>query len=52
MDNYLIDVEKDEENKEKIQENNLPKPQFLRKEDDDKITSAQKGTLFICVFKN
>ena len=52
LDNYLIDVEKDEENKEKIQENNLPKPQFLRKEDDDKITSAQKGTLVhLCLQK-
>ena len=52
LDNYLIDVEKDEENKEKIQENNLPKPQFLRKEDDDKLTSAQKGTLVhLCLQK-
>ena len=52
LDNYLIDVEKDEENKEKIQENNLPKPQFLRKEDDDKITSAQKCTLVhLCLQK-
>ena len=52
LDNYLIDVEKDEENKEKVQENSLPKPQFLRKEDDDKITSAQKGTLVhLCLQK-
>ena len=52
LDNYLIDVEKDEKNKEKIQENSLPKPQFLRKEDDDKITSAQKGTLVhLCLQK-
>ena len=52
LDNYLIDVEKDEKNKEKVQENSLPKPQFLRKEDDDKITSAQKGTLVhLCLQK-
>ena len=52
LDNYLIDVGKDEENKEKVQENSLPKPQFLRKEDDDKITSAQKGTLVhLCLQK-
>ena len=52
LDNYLINVEEDEENKEKIQENNLPKPQFLRKEDDDKLTSAQKGTLVhLCLQK-
>ena len=52
LDNYLIDVEKDEENKEKVQENSLPKPQFLRKEDDDKLTSAQKGTLVhLCLQK-
>ena len=52
LDNYLIDVGKDEENKEKVQENSLPKPQFLRKEDDDKLTSAQKGTLVhLCLQK-
>ena len=52
LDNYLIDVEKDEKNKEKVQENSLPKPKFLRKEDDDKITSAQKGTLVhLCLQK-
>ena len=52
LDNYLIDVEKDKKNKEKVQENSLPKPQFLRKEDDDKITSAQKGTLVhLCLQK-
>ena len=52
LDNYLIDVEKDEKNKEKVQENSLPKPQFLRKEDDDKLTSAQKGTLVhLCLQK-
>ena len=52
LDNYLIDVEKDEENKEKIQGNSLPKPQFLRKEDDGKLTSAQKGTLVhLCLQK-
>ena len=49
LDNYLIDAEK---NKEKVQENSLPKPQFLRKEDDDKLTSAQKGTLVhLCLQK-
>ena len=52
LDNYLINVEKDEKNKEKVQENSLPKPQFLRKEDDDKLTSAQKGTLVhLCLQK-
>lgn len=52
LDNYLIDVEKDKKNKEKVQENSLPKPQFLRKEDDDKLTSAQKGTLVhLCLQK-
>lgn len=52
LDNYLIDVEKDEKNKEKVQENSLPKPQFLRKEYDDKLTSAQKGTLVhLCLQK-
>lgn len=52
LDNYLIDAEKNEKNKEKVQENSLPKPQFLRKEDDDKITSAQKGTLVhLCLQK-
>mgnify|MGYP004614151983 FL=1 len=49
LDNYLIDAEK---NKEKVQENSLPKPQFLRKEDDDKLTSAQKGALVhLCLQK-
>lgn len=52
LDNYLIDAEKNEKNKEKVQENSLPKPQFLRKEDDDKLTSAQKGTLVhLCLQK-
>lgn len=52
LDNYLINVEKDEKNKEKVQENSLPKPQFLRKEYDDKLTSAQKGTLVhLCLQK-
>ena len=52
LDNYLIDVSKDETKEEKIQENILPKPQFLRKEEDNKLTSAQKGTLVhLCLQK-